>query len=241
MHPRRPSYAQRASPRASGDITPIPPRLPRVLDRLEAQDLPLEDDARLNAVQIGDLDLGRTSAESVEFRQCRLDGVELSGAEFRQAVFEDCSIAASSLANLNVDRSLLHRVDMSSLRMIGFHFVGGVAQDLQVRDCRLTHSSFRFTKLRKTVFAECNLVGADFQGADLAGAQFIGCDLEGAQFSQAKMCGARFVDCILSGIGGVSSFRGATVRSEDLISLVRVLATELGIMIERSVSDHADP
>jgi hypothetical protein len=46
------------------------------------------------------------------------------------------------------------------------------------------------------------------------------------------MEGARFVECVLSGVGGVAGFRGAIVRSDDLLSLSRLLATALGITIE---------
>jgi hypothetical protein len=120
--------------------------------------------------------------------------------------------------------------------MTGLQCTAGAIQDADVTECRLDLSSFRFTKLRATVFKDCSLVGADFQNADLSGTQFIGCDLEGAQFSHARMEGARFEDCVLSGVGGVASFRGAIVRSDDLLSLSRVLATALGITIEHATA-----
>ena len=91
---------------------------------------------------------------------------------------------------------------------------------------------FRFTRFDGVVFDRCNLSRADFQNADLSGVRFTGCDLTGAQFSQAKMDGTRFAGCELDGIGGVTSFRGATVTGNDLLALAHTLAAALGITIE---------
>ena len=51
-------------------------------------------------------------------------------------------------------------------------------------------------------------------------ARFEKCDLTGAQFSNAEMEGAYFSDCQLYGINGVTSMKGATVRSRDMAGLV---------------------
>ncbi len=46
------------------------------------------------------------------------------------------------------------------------------------------------------------------------------------------MDGARFADCTLVGIGGVTSLKGAIVRSQDAQGLLYVLAGAMGITIE---------
>jgi uncharacterized protein YjbI with pentapeptide repeats len=71
----------------------------------------------------------------------------------------------------------------------------------------------------------------------VGGVQFTNCDLSGAQFSQAKMEGTRFADCVLAGIGGVTSFAGAIVASQDLVGLSHTLAAALGIQIEGAGDD----
>jgi uncharacterized protein YjbI with pentapeptide repeats len=73
---------------------------------------------------------------------------------------------------------------------------------------------------------------ADFAMADLRGAHFTECVLAGAQFSNAKLAGARFAGCDLRGIGGMASLAGATIRSDDLLTLAELLADALGITIE---------
>lgn len=82
---------------------------------------------------------------------------------------------------------------------------------------------------------------ADFQAADLRTAAFLRCDLSGAQFSLARMTGTRLADCTLDGVGGVASFDGAIIRTVDLMSLTRALATALGITIEDPTVEDVDP
>jgi uncharacterized protein YjbI with pentapeptide repeats len=91
--------------------------------------------------------------------------------------------------------------------------------------------------MRHVRFEECNLNRADFANANLGGAHFVRCDLTAAQFSGASMVGTRFTGCTLAGIGGVTSFDGATITTNDLLELSYALATALGITVE---SDHPD-
>ena len=46
------------------------------------------------------------------------------------------------------------------------------------------------------------------------------------------MSGTRFSGCELTGIGGVTSMRGAIISSADAVALADILASALGIKIE---------
>lgn len=192
----------------------------------------LESEAAHRDLSFADLDLSGRSAESVEFTQCQFKDVDFSGTTLGRAVFTDCVFENSNLANLRAEKSSLVRADLSVLRMTGFHWTDGLLRDVRLTESRLDLSSFRFTDLVRVLFERCNLTGADFIKSDLGGAQFVGCDLTGAQFSQANMEGARFSHCSLVDIGGVTSWKGAIVRSHDLVTLSYTLAAALGIRIE---------
>ena len=97
-----------------------------------------------------------------------------------------------------------------------------MVRDVEFRDCRLDLTNWRANTFTSVLFAQCELGGADFVGADLRGVVFSECGLGGAQFSSAKANGARFLDCDLSGIGGIASLAGATIRSDDLLTLTAV-------------------
>ncbi len=115
--------------------------------------------------------------------------------------------------------------------MTGVQLIDCVLVDVVFREVKLDLAALRFTKFRKVEFHKSNLAGADFANADIRGARFVQCDLSGAQLSHAQAEGARFENCWLEGIGGVAHLRGASISSDDLVSLSRVLARALGIEI----------
>ena len=115
--------------------------------------------------------------------------------------------------------------------MTGAQLIDCALNDVAFHEVKLDLAAMRFAKLRRVEFHDCNMAGADLTGADIGGASFVGCDLSGAQFSQVKAVGARFENCWLEGIGGVASLRGASIRSDDLVSLSKVFALALGIEI----------
>lgn len=210
---------------------PGTPDLPRSLEPATVEDHDLEDDALFRSLSF-EIDLPGREAELVEFEGCRFHRADLSGTSLSQARFTDCVLDHTNLANLRADKSSMLRVRLSACRMTGLHWGGGTLRELEVADCRADLSVFRFSGFRDVVFAGCNLTRADFQNADLTGAQFLDCDLTGAQFSHANLAGTRFRNCVLAGIGGITSFAGAILADQDLISLSHTLAAGLGIRLE---------
>jgi uncharacterized protein YjbI with pentapeptide repeats len=197
------------------------------------EDHDLEDEATFRRLEFSGIDLSGRSAESLEFEQCRFRGnADLSGMTLGRSSLTDCLIEQCNLANLRVEKSSMLRVRLSVARMTGVHWIDGFLRDVTVSECRADLASFRFTDFHHVVFEGCNLTRADFQNADVSGVQFTNCDLSGAQFSQAKMEGTRFSDCVLAGVGGVTSFAGAIVASQDLVGLSYTLAAALDIRIE---------
>ena len=211
---------------------PVKPKPPPSLDLATLPDHDLDNESTFERLGFYDIDLSQRSAESVEFTQCRFRGADLSGTQVDRVGLTDCLAENSNLANVRADAGALVRVRFVMSRMTGFTVAKGLLRDVEFEDCRLDLSGWRFTDFQATRFINCNLTRADFTEADLTGAQFVGCDLTGAQFDKAKMEGTRFRKCVLVDIGGVLSWRGATVDGNDLIALSYTLAHALGIRIE---------
>lgn len=216
---------------------PAKPKPPPALELASLADHDLDNEATYERLGFYDIDLSGRSAESVEFNQCRFRGADLSGAHLDRLGLNDCLVENSNLANLRADAGALVRVRFVMSRMTGFTAAKGLVRDGEFEECRLDLSGWRFTDFQSTRFTNCNLSRADFTESNLAGAQFVGCDLTGAQFDKAKMDGTRFRDCVLVDIGGVLSWRGATVDGNDLIALSYTLAHALGIRIESPSTD----
>ncbi len=211
---------------------PVKPKPPPVLDLATLPEHDLDNEATFDRLGFYDVDMSQRSADSVEFTQCRLRGADLSGGQLDRLGFTDCLVENSNVANLRSDGGSLVRVRFLMSRMTGFTITKGLVRDVTFDDCRLDLSAWRFTDFQAARFTNCNLTRADFTESDLTGAQFVGCDLTGAQFDKAKMEGTRFRSCVLVDIGGVLSWRGATVDGNDLIALSYTLAHALGIRIE---------
>ncbi|MER6575879.1 pentapeptide repeat-containing protein [Nonomuraea sp. NPDC001023] len=149
-----------------------------------------------------------------------------------QTGFTDVELERCDLSNMTVRASGMHRVRTSGSRLIGMTWTECAFRDVLFDTCRADLTGFRFSTFKNTVFRDCIVPEANFQNADLRGVRFERCDLSMAQFFQAQMDGAHFSDCVLLGIGGVTSLKGATVKSRDAHGLVFALAGALGILIE---------
>jgi uncharacterized protein YjbI with pentapeptide repeats len=228
---RRPPEASRS--RTPGrPREPLKPKPPTSLTLATLPDHDLDNEASFAQLGFYDIDLSQRVADSVEFEQCRLRGVDLSGSQLDRVHVTDCLIENSNVANVRMEIGALVRLKCVTSRMTGLTLSKGLARDVEFTDCRLDMSSWRFTDFHAARFTNCNLTRADFTEANLTGAQFVGCDLTGAQFDKARMAGTRFSNCTLVDIGGVLSWHGAIVDSHDLIALSYTLAHALGIQIE---------
>lgn len=218
---------------ASASASPEKPRLPESLVPLEpepeAEDF---DGASWYQVWLEGVDLSGAQVEEAEVEQCRFTRVGLAEANVRHLTVVDSVIDHGDWANAVFESCGLRRVRLEENRMTGMTFIDGMVRDVEFRNSKLDLTNWRANTFTTVHFAGCDLSGADFAGADLRGVVFTECGLEGAQFSNAKANGARFLDCELAGIGGLGSLAGATIRSDDLLTLTGLFARELDITIE---------
>ncbi|MFF5226910.1 pentapeptide repeat-containing protein [Dactylosporangium sp. NPDC000521] len=210
---------------------PVKPRPPKALELATVDEDDLRDEGSYRGIGFYDLDLTGRSAKGAEFDQCRFNRADLSESSLVKVSLTDCLVESSNFANVHGDQSALLRVAVKDSRLTGLHWLDGVLRDVTLSDCRTDLSVFRASRFDTVLFEDCNLTGADFTGADLTGATFTRCDLTGAQFSGASMDGTRLTGCVLSGVGGVTSFAGATISTGDLVTLSHTLAAALNITI----------
>lgn len=212
---------------------PAAPKLPTSLAvaRLPAHDL--EDDRTYRSMAFTGIDLSDRDVEIADFEGCRLVDTGFAGTRLRRADFVDVEFERCDLSTMAARMTTMRRSRVSSSRLTGTTWTECAFRDVLFDGCRADLVGFRFSTFTGTVFRDCSMSEANFQNADLRGVRFERCDLTRAQFSQAQMDGARFADCILTGIGGVTAFNGAIVRSQDAQGLLYVLAGALGISIEQ--------
>jgi uncharacterized protein YjbI with pentapeptide repeats len=107
----------------------------------------------------------------------------------------------------------------------------GQYEDGLIQGCHTDELSFRFTRLKRMIFRDCDLSGADFYSTTFEHVTIDGCDLQRAQFDQASVTCLAITNSDLTGVTGVSGLRGALLDASDLPAMSISLATELGIAI----------
>jgi uncharacterized protein YjbI with pentapeptide repeats len=212
--------------------SPAAPKLPAVLLTAELPAHDFTDDAVRQSIDYVGLTITPQHVESIEVERCRFSDTKLANVQLNKSTLSDIALSGCDLANLSATNSSLVNSTVSDCRLTGTSWSNGVLREVLFESCRANLAKFRFSRFKRTVFHNCDLQQADFQNADLRSVSFENCDLTSAQFSNALMDGARFSDCRLLGINGVTSLKGAIVRSDDLPSLAQSLAHALGIIIE---------
>lgn len=81
-------------------------------------------------------------ASDVRLDQCRLDHIDLTGAELTRTLFQDSVIVAGSWANLRSEKVRIRRVEFDGVRMTGADLSSSVLEDVSFSDCRIDLGSF---------------------------------------------------------------------------------------------------
>ena len=211
---------------------PTAPKLGKVLTPAAMPDDDFGDEKTLKGREYRGTDLAGRIASGFDIEQCRFDGARLADCTLTQVIVSDSVIERCDLANLRGSNISLIQASVVASRLTGSSWANGLFRDVMFSECRADLAHFRYAKLKTVAFENCNLRQADFQWAEFRGVRFVSCDLSGAQFANAAMQNVSFADCDLSDVGGVTSFKGATVRGGDLLSLASSLAREIGIRVE---------
>lgn len=169
--------------------------------------------------------------ERVEFQRTRFEDANLDGSVLYSPKLTDVAFKSCSLANVNFERLIAHRIEFSGCRLLGLNVTDGYFQNAVFRDCDLQLARFRFTTFDTVMFDDCILTEANFQGADLSGVNFVKCNLNNAELSQTKLGGTDF---------RTSSIEGIRVGPEEVIGAVvdhfqaAYMASLLGLVIRKT-------
>ena len=93
----------------------------------------------------------------------------------------------------------------------------------------LHRSSFRFGKIKNTLFADCDLTDVDFTGAELTNVTFENCTLTSALFFQSTLASVSIKSSTIENIRITrESIKNLTVNSGQAL----YLATLFGLVVE---------
>jgi uncharacterized protein YjbI with pentapeptide repeats len=187
---------------------------------------------QLGSLRVANGIIQRAEARAVSFDCTIFERTEISSSKLRKASITDVIFRDCLLFGTDFDGSGWLRVRIEK----GMHS-GLVATDCLIRDvvfesAKLHLVNFRASTLKKVVFSSCDLADADFQGANLTDVKFEHCDLSRVEFSGTKFNNVDLRSSEISAIKGISSLRGATIGTAQLIGMAASLAAELGIYVK---------
>ena len=211
---------------------PEAPRLPSVLRPAEMPRDDFDDDAIIKGVRFDAEHLIGRDVEALEVERCTFGNLRFTGTRMRQCQVSDTRIATCDFAEVSAQDVSLLRCMVTGSRMTGSSWKAGTFRDVTFENCVSSPAMYRHMKLYAVAFIDCKMIGADFQFAEMHNVRFVNCDLTGAQFANVKMGTVRFENSTLIDVGGVMSFKGATVQGPGSMELALSLAREAGIRFE---------
>jgi uncharacterized protein YjbI with pentapeptide repeats len=185
--------------------------------------------------------------ESLKVTGCELAGIIAKALSIDGVVFENCEISSSklhksTLGDVELINCLLFGTDFDGSGWLRIALTGGMSsglvvtdstlQDVSFRSAKLNLANFRMSRLRRVEFRNCDLSDADFQGSDLKNVVFKNCNLAGVEFSGCKAERVDLRNSNISTIRGVNSLKGATISTEQMMSIAPVMAAELGLDVQ---------
>lgn len=157
---------------------------------------------------------------------------DLSGAELKQANFNEATLVLALMNRANLMRAELNKANLFRARLSGANLSSAQLLQADLRQAVLSDVSLTGAELREAKLAGANLQGArlgqvtakgaSFQAANLTQSEWLGADLSGADFSgsnlqNADLSSARLTGANLSGAGlQRASLRNANLVGADL-------------------------
>ena len=119
-----------------------------------------------------------------EFKDCDLNGMNLSYYSFIECEFINCN-----LSNIKFEHTSLKDVLFKSCKLMGIHFelVNPFLLKLKFEESNLNYSSFFRLKIPKTKFNKSSIQEVDFTEANLKESVFNECDLTLSKFEDSNL------------------------------------------------------
>jgi uncharacterized protein YjbI with pentapeptide repeats len=128
---------------------------------------------------------GRHGPVTHDPTQARRDGVNLQGADLRQAKLGGLPLMHTNLSNAKLDKANLNRANLERASFANSQCVGTV-----FTQARLEDASFRQANVQEAIFTEAHLESANLYQAQCQNASFYNAHLEGAYLGHAQFGGA---------------------------------------------------
>lgn len=207
---------------------------PQISDVLTVVDNPkslLAQDVTVREVSIIGVDLSNFSVKSLSLSDAKIIKCDFAAVNLERLNLKDVEYVNCGLITTSCGESSWHRVSVNHSRCTGLGLQTSTLQNVVFTACKLNLANFRFAKLKNVVFDGCDLSEADFYCSELTNIRFDNCTLDRTEFSGSKLKSVDFRSSDVSNLQSASSLAGATIDSNQLITLATLLAAESKIEV----------
>lgn len=124
------------------------------------------------------IDCGAEPAPGINWRNCKLPGIDVAGADLSNAVLRNAILTGARMQNVSLAASDVAYADLSLADLTNGDMRGTI----------LVGASLKNARLRKADMRHANLGYTDFSGADIAGVLFEGANLSRAIWVDGREC-----------------------------------------------------
>ncbi|WCB97034.1 hypothetical protein DSM104299_05805 [Baekduia alba] len=218
--------------------SPLAPALPPDLTPKDLAALWLEDEDRLEGVELTGSAPPDLRARNVTIEDARIAG-SLASARLHDLHLHDAVIAGADLANVDLRQAHLSRLTVTSARLTGAQLIRATLQDVTLTDCRLDFAVLAEARLDRVLLRNCVLTEATLEQAQLRDVRFESCDLTRASLGQSQHLRVELHGCRLAEVRSLSDLRGAALPYPDMVDQAVNLAGALGIRIATDPDEDA--
>ncbi len=128
--------------------------------------------------------------EKCKFIRCNFSETDLSKIHFSECKFIGCNMSMVKL----IWTELIDIVFIDcKLLWLAFENCSKFLCSFSFENCLLNLASFRWLKIKKTIFKDCNIQEVSFSQADISGSIFDNCDLSRSIFERTILEKVNFV------------------------------------------------
>ena len=157
----------------------------------------------------------------------RFVSAELNNLELTDSIIEDCDLSGV----LMMDARMMN-VRFVRCRMTGVVITTSNLMRVEFAECHLGDANFAMSKLQHLEFSRCEMQEIDFSNSILDSCEIKNSRLQRAQFAQAKVSNLDLRGSELDDLQGVKYLSGATIGSDQVMSLASPLLIEAGIRVD---------
>lgn len=206
---------------------------PHTLDLPELTPLAgdLEPSGDYEAVELVGLDLAGAQASGAAFHGCRIERCQLDEASLAESRLTECVLADVGASGVDTGGSAWRDVILDRPRIGALAAVRAQWSSVRIRGGRIDFLVHAGARLDDIAFENCVIGELDLGDARLRNVTFDGCDVGVLDVGSAFLVEVNLSRARLMTIRGVSSLRGATVSTAQLVAMGPLLADHLGIRV----------